>query len=125
MEIIALETVQWHRLPGIDDVAPLTDADYDVIHEVGEVLRRHGQTSRFGVCLLHKHFDLSPDEELIEETDPAARVSVLRVRTAKDEREQSIETMWRFGSEIDSITKCILECDYSSGHKRVHVKRGY
>ena len=36
------------------------------IDELGNVIFSHGLTSEVGVCLLHKHFDMSNDEILLE-----------------------------------------------------------
>lgn len=126
MEKLVLETVQWRNLNDIADVDPISDADYDVLKEIGDVLQRHGRTERFGVCLLHRHFDVREGEELIEETDVEERVSVVRVRAAGSSREPSIETMWRYtAGDMGAITKCEQKCRYSGGgHPRVHEKVG-
>jgi len=125
MNAIKLETVQWSDLENIDDVAPLNERDYAVLKEIGDVLRRHDLTNRFGVCLLHKHFDLSDDERLFEETDIHMRTSISCVRKqGPDDSENTIGTMWRYSNGIRAITECVKECDYSSGHKKIHVKRG-
>lgn len=124
MQQLVLETVQWADLPDIDDVEPLGDSDAAVLREVGDLLRKHGVSERFGVCLLHRHFDVAPGERLVEETDVEARISVLKVQPASVPRGAVIETMWRFGREPLSITECVKECDYNQGHKQKHVKRG-
>ncbi len=126
MDRILLEPVQWHRLPHIEDVEPLSEDDYAVLRELGEVLERHGRAGRFGVCLLHRHFDLGADEELMEETDADARVSTLRVLPAQPRRADSIETMWRFNGKTTAITKCVVRCmKTGNSHPRKHVKEGY
>ena len=114
MNKIVLETVQRSRLLHIHDVAPLSDADYEVLREIGDVLRRHGRTDRFGVCLLHKHFDVSEDEELLEDTDEQQRLSTVRVVKAGATQESSIETMWRYSDKLVAGTKCVIRC-ISSG----------
>ncbi|SOE06258.1 hypothetical protein SAMN05518800_6894 [Variovorax sp. YR752] len=125
METIVLEAVQWSRLPNIEEADPLGDADYAVLREMGEVLKRHGKTARFGVCLLHRHFHLAAGEELMEETDAHARISVLRVQPAQPGREDSIETMWRFGDAATAITKCVVRClKTGTSHPRGHIREG-
>ena len=59
---VVVEPLQWSRLQMIEEVRPIEDADYEVLKDVREVLLRHGYQDRFGVCLLHKHFDLKPGE---------------------------------------------------------------
>jgi len=125
MEKIYLEAVQRGVLLGIDDIKPLEDADYTALKEIGDVLRRHNITDRFGVCLLHKHFDVADDEELIEETDAEARVSITRAQPISTQNGRSIETMWRFSSGIEAVTLCKKRCIYSSGHPRTHEKEGH
>ena len=124
MTTVQLQTIQWSTLPEIDEVAPLDDKDAEVLSELREVLIRHGKTERFGVCLLHKHFDLRDDEVLMETTDERTRVSTLSVEPRGARTTPAIETMWRFSSRPDIVAgqKCLQQCDYAGGHKRVHRK---
>lgn len=125
MERIYLEALQRGALKDIDDVRPLDDTDYAILKELGDVLRRHKCAERFGICLLHKHFDLAADEELIEETDSDARVSVTRVQKIAAQNGDSIETMWRYTDDIHAITKCVKRCNYNYGHKKEHNKEAH
>jgi hypothetical protein len=123
MKKIQLETVQWASLPDVDGVEPISDRDCKVLAEVGRVLARRGYTHRFGICLLHKHFDLADGEVLLETTDTDARVSTLAVER-QDAPSVGIETMWRFseGSEPVIAAKCVMRCSTSGGvHRRVHL----
>ena len=120
MNMIHLETVQKSALPDIDDVQPLSDTDFEVLKEIGEVLRKHKSAQRFGVCLLHKHFDLNEGEELVEETDIEKRISVTRAQKISARDERTIETMWRFQEDLQTITKCVARCVYNNGHSRMH-----
>lgn len=124
MATIRLETVQWASLPDIDDVDPISDKDREVLEDLRAVMIRHGYTERFGVCLLHKHFDLAEGEVLMETTDPGARVSTLAVERQGARSTPSIETMWKFSADGEVIagTKCVQQCDYAGGHRRVHSK---
>jgi len=61
MNTLAVAPVQWSNLRNIDDVQPVNDGDTDCLVEIREVLRRHGKLDRFGVALLHSHFDLAND----------------------------------------------------------------
>jgi len=124
MNAIKLETVQWSSLKDIDDVEPINEKDQSVLIELKEVLLKHGYTNRFGVCLLHKHFDISQDEIVMENTDVDARVSILSVEK-DDQAVNSIETMWRFSNGIQAGTHCVQRCEYNSGHRSVHSKEGF
>lgn len=123
MNRIHLDVIQSRALRHIDDVAPLSEADFAVLAEIGDVLRKHGLNERFGVCLLHKHFDVAEDEELVEETDEERRVSTLSVRPRGDSS-NAIETMWRFSTGPSAVTKCERKCDKNYGHKPIHDKVG-
>jgi len=123
MEKIQLETVQWNTMPHIDDVDSISDGDYEVIREIGEVLRRHGREEKFGVCLLHKHFNLKEGERMCEETDFENKMLISRIASASDYSEKEIiETMWRFPRGIQAVTVCERVCDYFLGHKSRHKK---
>lgn len=39
----------------------------ELLPELGDVIRRHGLNQQIGISLLHKHFDLAPEERLVEE----------------------------------------------------------
>ncbi|PZV18575.1 MAG: glycerol-3-phosphate ABC transporter substrate-binding protein [Leptolyngbya sp.] len=39
----------------------------DLLPELGDVIRRHGLNQQIGISLLHKHFDLTHEERLVEE----------------------------------------------------------
>ena len=123
MQRIQMEPVQWSHIKHIDDIEQLNDSDYDVISELGDVLRRHGLEDKFGVCLLHKHFDMNDGDRMFEETDHENEILVSRKVSSDSYRaEDSIETMWRFSKGIDSVTVCERVCDYFLGHKNKHKK---
>lgn len=125
MGAITLETVQWASLRDIDDVAPLNDTDGAVLEEIRQVLLRHGKSERFGVCLLHKHFDLSDEEVAVEYTDNENRISQIIVKNKNDVEENSVQTIWRFQSEGPTMgTICIARCGKSGmTHSTVHQKQ--
>lgn len=75
---------QWNDLKDIDDIAPVNDSDFGCLSEVRDVLQRHGMQDRFGVALLHKHFDLEPGEMLVEQTDKENRTLVISAVTPEN-----------------------------------------
>jgi len=121
---IVAQPVQWAGLTHIDDIEPIGEADRAVLEEIRDVILRHGYTDRFGICLLHRHFDIDPDEVLVETTDVDKRVSSIEVGRRDDTpSDRFIETMWHFKSDkAKAGTECRLMCDYAGGHKRVHRK---
>jgi len=127
MRKLSIETIQWTSLVDIDEVEAVGDRDYAVLDEIRKVLVRHGYTHRFGICLLHKHFDLGNDEVLMETTDGNTRKSTLAVERRGEQLTNSIETMWKFSDKSGplAVTKCVARCHYDSGHRQVHAKEGY
>jgi len=119
--VVLLETVQWSSLIDVDDVKPVDDQDYVVLEEIRQVLAKHGSTERFGICLLHRHFDVAPGEIAVEHTDTASRVSTVRVEQHGPEGDY-LQTMWRFGQTPEGTTVCVRRCNNSGGgHKNEHL----
>jgi hypothetical protein len=66
-------SLQWSSLDHIADVRPIDDADTACLEDIRQVLLKHGALSRFGVSLLHRHFELNDDELMMETTDVERR----------------------------------------------------
>lgn len=125
MRTLVLETVQWSSLPDVDEVQPINDMDWQVLNEIRDVLQRHDRLERFGVCLLHRHFELDEKEIAVEYTDVERRTSTILVEPKKNSDRKLLETQWRFGmAGPEAVTKCEKQCDYNRGHKKIHVKVG-
>lgn len=125
MEKITLETIQWTTLRDIDDVSPIGDSDFDVLSKIKDVLVEHGCTNRFGVCLLHKHFEVGDDEVAVEYTNPEARISKIVVEERSQQpANNTIQTMWRFQEDGRTRlgTVCVQVCHYFLGHKLRHKR---
>ena len=109
-------------IPHADDVTPLSDADLPVLRDLREVLARHGKLDRFGVTLLHKHFDLGPDEIMIEATDPVTRTTVIKPGPRTHDG-RTLETAWMFGgldSKGQPLLACHLVCRWNGPTHQVH-----
>jgi hypothetical protein len=124
MTTLMIAPTQWSRYKDIEDVEPINDGDLDCLAEVSEVLKKYGKRERFGVALLHKHFDLAADEQLVEYTDAEARL--LTIKPIKcSEAGQTIETIWELGDGQDG-RKVSLGCAQScwtnvhGNHSRSH-----
>lgn len=112
------------NLLDIHDVEPLNETDYPCLQEIRDVLKKYDMQSRFGVTLLHKHFELEQDEVLVESTDVESRVQTI-VPVKKDELGSSsaIETSWMLGDGENTVmTACITQCwkDVHGNHNRNH-----
>lgn len=114
----ALPTL-WATLPDIDDVKPIDESDLLMFNEIKEVLERHGATHRFGITLLHRHFDLAERECLLESTDVGKRRQVIEVTDVASLQDgRVIETQWAFDGS--GTLGCVGFCNYNMGHKHIH-----
>lgn len=122
---LVLESIQWSSLPDINEVEAIGETDREVLEEIREVLARHDRMDRFGVCLLHKHFDLTESEIAVEYTDIEKRTSTITVEPRDASAGTFIQTNWRFRKEgAQNVTVCEVKCHYDNGHNQVHVKVG-
>ncbi len=67
-----------NNLPHGDDVEPFSENDLACFEEIRDVLKKHNKLGRFGLTLLHKHFELQDDEMLVENTDEERRIQVIQ-----------------------------------------------
>jgi hypothetical protein len=111
-------------LPDIDDVAPVGEGDEACLADIKEVLRRHNKLDRFGVMLLHQHFDMDGDEILVEDVDVEKRTMLIRpVKRDQLTDVPSVGTQWRLDSET-VLQGCMQRCTKSGPlgirHKTSH-----
>jgi hypothetical protein len=102
-----------NELPALNEIdIKLNQADIECFADVRDVLARHGRLDRFGMTLLHRHFDVADDERLIETIDVAERVQTISVhKTESLSGVETIETAWRLRPEgIQSMAECIIAC---------------
>ena len=112
----------WNRLKDIHDVEPIGTEDHACLAEIREVLNRHGKRERFGVALLHKHFDLAHDEMLVEETDVEARTLTIKP-IATSEAPATIQTIWMLlEGDNQAMMGCMQYCgkDVQGNHGSFH-----
>ncbi len=121
---------QWNHLPDISDTQPLTDKERDCLDAIRDVLDRFGCLDRFGVNLLHKHFEMADDEILVEQVDEAGRRLVtkpVRVALVQAEMPTAYETQWHWqrnpkGEVAQVCNKRCFPGDWQSpGHVINHV----
>lgn len=70
---IVVQPLAWNTLKDIDEVRKIDDTDAPCLEEIRAVLEKHNCLDRFGISLLHSHFQVADDEILLETTDPAKR----------------------------------------------------
>jgi len=116
------------RLPQLEEIEPLGPSDSACLEEIRDVLVRHSAIERFGITLLHDHFDVALDEVLVESCDPENRVLTVtpaRIGGVSDEG-RLVETNWRFGrrGEVLASLVCRVGCfvDLKDKHRRTHQR---
>ncbi|MEN3158878.1 hypothetical protein ABC502_10890 [Alkalimonas sp. NCh-2] len=90
MNQVIVESMQWNALTHIADVRPIDDSDSACLEEVRQVLLKYNCLERFGISLLHSHFELRDDEILLETTDLEKREHWVRPVTHTYLRENKI-----------------------------------
>ena len=109
-------------MPDISEVTPLGEADAPMMQELYEVLRRHQALSRFGVTLLHQHFEVSEDEILVEDTDISNRVQQITPMPQAALTETSyVQTSWRLDSG-QPVMICVCRNSSANVHTHFHQK---
>lgn len=94
--------------PHIAEVEPRSEKDEMLFADLAAVLKKHNALQRFGITLLHRHFEIEPGEVLIETTDVHARVHTIRpVEHDEATAEPYFETGWRLG---DGWTAMYCKC---------------
>jgi hypothetical protein len=111
-----------NRLNGIDRVERRLDSEAALFGEIRELLKRHGAEKKYGLALLHKHFDLADDEVLMEYTDLKTRTLITRpAHRSAVTAANAIETIWSLETG-NMTTACVGFCYYypSTGE---HIKK--
>lgn len=72
-QAVTLQPLQWSSLNHIDTVRKIDSTDAPCLEEIRAILEKHNCLDRFGISLLHNHFDVADDEMLLETTDVAKR----------------------------------------------------
>jgi hypothetical protein len=111
----------YHALKDINEVDPLTDEDHETLQMVREVLRKRNAIDKFGVTLLHDHFEVNEDEVLLETTDPITRVQTIKPYRNEELKEADItkdgfmQTNWRFDANDPMNLMCLIYCSSAEG----------
>jgi hypothetical protein len=115
-----------NRQVDIHDAERRFESDQSAFEELKSVLEKHGLQKKYGITLLHKHFDLADDEILVEYTDIENRTLTTKpTKVTAAAAKSVIETTWSLDSETTTQV-CVVFCHYSSStnqHKGVHEGR--
>ncbi len=101
-----------NRLTAIDQVERRLDREAALFGEIREVLKRHGVERKYGLALLHKHFDLAEGEVLVEYADAESRTLITKpAPRSAISAGGAVETVWSL--ETGEMTKaCEKFCVY-------------
>jgi hypothetical protein len=111
-----LRPVQMNTLPDISQVVPISEEDKTCLQAVEEVLRKHGALSRFGIALLHTHFQLGEDEILLEECDTDNRTLICKPVKISELNEKTIQTIWAFDKSMEKACTKFCPTDQWGRH---------
>lgn len=95
-------------LPRIEDLEPIGPSDDALFEELRLVLKAHGAEKRFGITLLHEHFDLKDGEILVESIDVKNRTLTCEPHKVEHVAD-AVETSWRLDGE-DATRVCETLC---------------
>jgi hypothetical protein len=113
--------------PDIHVVENRKDHEAVAFAELKAVLAKHGLLRKYGIALLHKHFDLAEDEIMVEYTDLENRTQTLKPTKVGVVRPTDlVETVWALDLDTASLI-CQTWCYYYGGsnvHQVNHRQSG-
>ena len=111
----------------INDIEVRSETEAPAFSEIREILVKYGLERKYGVALLHKHFDLAEDEMLVEFTDLEARTLISKpIKIGAISSTSLIETSWMLGYDV-VMGNCVTVCYYDpsrNGHVGQHRPSG-
>lgn len=119
-------TNPYTALKDIDVVEPFNDEDRETMEMIREVLRKRNAIDRFGITLLHDHFDINDDEVLVETCDPVTRTLTIKpyrneeLKEADVDEEGYMQTNWRFDENDPKNIFCLNLCQVTGNGS--HIK---
>lgn len=99
---IAVQMTRWSEFQDVDKVLKSNGEEW--FYELRDVLKKHNALDRFGITLLHKHFDVADDEIMLETTDVGNRTLHMQPIKTKDYFDK--ETMPLVATSIR-----LIDCD--------------
>jgi hypothetical protein len=85
-------------LPHFDQARRAGSPDLAFSHAFAALLAQYGYKDRYGLALLHRHFDLEPGETLLE-TPAGSRATRLAPVAQADLATSAVPTLWRAGDD--------------------------
>lgn len=91
--------LNWEQMVdmGDEDLGVYTPDDKPMFTQIRDTLLRHGLLKTFGLYLVHKHFDIAHDEEMVETVDFAVETIVVApVKRRLLDMSEMVPTNWFF-----------------------------
>ena len=123
MSTVSVQPMQWKPIEDISAVSPFSPEDAECFRELRDILQKYGALERFGISLIHRHFDVEADEEMVEFTDHKNRtLTVKPVKKSDIDWESTTITNWKF-TQGDEVVAAVCVCARDlSGHFGYHRK---
>lgn len=106
MSHVNVQPMQWKPVVDISTVSPFSPEDAQCFRELRDVLLKHNALDRFGISLVHRHFDINSDEEMMEYTDHENRTLIVKpVKKSEIDWEHTTITNWKLteGEEVATV----------------------
>lgn len=120
---VQIQPMQWASIPymGDADLEVFTDEDAACFKDIRDVLMKHNALHRFGMFLIHQHFEIADDEEMMECTDHDGRTLTIvpRKKSAID-RSVTVPTNWVFTTSEEVAIACCTCARNENGHQGYH-----
>jgi len=113
-----LTPLMHNNLKDIDAIEKLNETDLKCINDIKNILKRHNKEDKFGVLLLHKHFDISEDEIMLESIDVKNRILITKPQKISTLKQNSfIQTVWSFSNNPSLNKNCESCCPRDTSGK--------
>lgn len=93
--------LNWEEMPemGDEDLGVYTPSDSPIFSEIRDALMSRGLLGAFGIYLVHKHFQIDSDEEMVETVDfDAEAIFVQPVKRRLLNMDDMVPTNWVFAA---------------------------
>lgn len=121
MNSLTVQPMQWKPIINISEAEGFTSRDAACFKEVRDVMGKYGLLDKYGISLIHRHFDIDDDECLIEKVDVDSRtLSVAPMKKRDLQPNSTTTTMWKL-TKGDEVAEIGCQCYVSSrGHEGRH-----
>jgi hypothetical protein len=121
MSQVTVQPMQWQPIVDISATEGFTANDAECFAEIRDVLKKFGLLEKYGISLIHRHFDIAEDECLVEKVDADARtLTVAPMRKAELAPGTTTTTLWKL-TDDDKVAEIGCQCYVSNrGHEGRH-----